>query len=235
MFLAGYSAVMLVAVAVFVVETLPPERRGAAGHDTVRSRFAALFRDRVFLGSAIIGGAVFSVILTYVSSSPFLVQTVYGADAQQFGLLFGVNSAGLFVAVQVSARMIRRFGPQWVLVVALPIILAAAIALVVLAPLELGLLSVAVPFFVMVTACGACFPCIQVLALAQHGTEAGTAASITGAANAAVAGLVSPIPGILGLTSGAPVGLVTRRSPRSSPSSCSGSSCARAPSPPLSD
>lgn len=208
-FLAAYSAVLLVLVILFVVETLPPERRGAAGHDTVRSRFAALFRDRIFIGSAMIGGGVFSVILTYVSSSPFLVQTVYGADAQQFGLLFGVNSAGLFVAVQVSARLIRRFGPQWVLAFALPVVLLSAIGLLVLAQFGLGLLSVAVPFFVMVTACGACFPCIQVLALAQHGTEAGTAASITGAANSAVAGVVSGIPGLIGLTSGAPVGLVT--------------------------
>ncbi len=206
--LAGYSVVLLIAVALFVVETLPPERRRASGHDTVRSRFAALFRDRIFLGSALIGGAVFSVILSYVSSSPFLVQTLYGADAQQFGLLFGVNSAGLFVAVQVSARLIRRYGPQWVLAFALPVILFASVALIVLAPLDLGLVSVAAPFFVLVTACGACFPCFQVLALAGHGTEAGTAASITGAANSAVAGVVSGIPGALGLSSGAPVGLV---------------------------
>ena len=53
---------------------------------------------------------MFSVILSYVSSSPFLIQTLYGADAQQFGLLFGLNSAGLFVSVQASARLIRRFG-----------------------------------------------------------------------------------------------------------------------------
>ncbi|HEX7834945.1 MAG TPA: Bcr/CflA family drug resistance efflux transporter, partial [Pseudolysinimonas sp.] len=83
-----------------------------------------------------------------------------------------------------------------------------SIALIALAPLDLGLLSVAAPSFVLVTACGACFPCFQVLALAGHGTEAGTAASITGAANAAVAGIVSGIPGAIGLTSGAPVGLV---------------------------
>lgn len=207
-FLAGYGAVMLLAVTLFIVETLPPERRGGAGHNTVRGRFAALFTDRIFLGSALIGGAVFSTVLSYVSSSPFLIQTVYGADAQQFGLLFGVNSAGLFVAVQASARLIRRFGPQWVLAWALPAILLAAIALVVLAPLELGLISVAIPFFVLVSACGLCFPCFPVLALANHGNEAGTAASITGAANFAVAGVVSGIPGAIGLTSGAPVGLV---------------------------
>ena len=55
---------------------------------------------------------------------------------------------------------------------------------------------------------GRASPCFQVLALAGHGPEAGTAASITGAANSAVAGVVSGVPGALGLVSGAPVGLV---------------------------
>jgi DHA1 family bicyclomycin/chloramphenicol resistance-like MFS transporter len=102
----------------------------------------------------------------------------------------------------------RRIGPQWILAVGLVFVAAAAIALIVLADSEAGVFSVIVPFFVLVSACGLCFPCAQVLALANHGDEAGTAAAVTGSANATIAGLVSPIPGIIGLTSGAPVGLV---------------------------
>ena len=114
----------------------------------------------------------------------------------------------MILGAQLSARVMRRIGPQWILAVGLVFLLASAIALIVLADSEAGVLSVVVPFFVLVSACGLCFPCAQVLALANHGQEAGTAAAITGSANAAIAGLVSPIPGIIGLTSGAPVGLV---------------------------
>lgn len=207
-FLAAYGALVLIAVAVFIVETLPPERRHAAGHSTARERFGALFHDRVFIGVSIVGGMVFASILTYVSSSPFLLQDVYGVDAQQFGLLFGLNSIGLVIASQLASRLMRRIGPQWILAVGLVFVAAAAIALIVLADSEAGVFSVIVPFFVLVSACGLCFPCAQVLALANHGEEAGTAAAVTGSANATIAGLVSPIPGIIGLTSGAPVGLV---------------------------
>jgi DHA1 family bicyclomycin/chloramphenicol resistance-like MFS transporter len=207
-FLAAYGALVLIAVAVFIVETLPPERRHAAGHSTARERFGALFHDRVFIGVSIVGGMVFASILTYVSSSPFLLQDVYGVDAQQFGLLFGLNSIGLVIASQLASRLMRRIGPQWILAVGLVFVAAAAIALIVLADSEAGVFSVIVPFFVLVSACGLCFPCAQVLALANHGDEAGTAAAVTGSANATIAGLVSPIPGIIGLTSGAPVGLV---------------------------
>ena len=49
--------------------------------------------------------------------------------------------------------------------------------------------------FVFMTACGFTFPCVQVLALDRHGAAAGTAASIIGACNFGVAGLISPIVG----------------------------------------
>ncbi len=47
------------------------------------------------------------------------------------------------------------------------------------------------------TACGFTFPCAQVLALDRHGKAAGTAQSIIGAANFGVAGIISPIVGLL--------------------------------------
>ena len=47
------------------------------------------------------------------------------------------------------------------------------------------------------TACGFTFPNVQVLALDRHGKAAGTAASIIGATNFGVAGLISPVVGWL--------------------------------------
>lgn len=52
-----------------------------------------------------------------------------------------------------------------------------------------------IPLFVFMTACGFTFPNVQVLALDRHGKAAGTAASIIGATNFGVAGLISPLVG----------------------------------------
>ena len=82
----------------FIVETLPPERRGVAGHSTMRQRYKSLLSDRVFIGVAIIGGMTFSGLFTYLSSSSFLFQDVYGLDPQQYGLLFAANSLGIATA-----------------------------------------------------------------------------------------------------------------------------------------
>jgi DHA1 family bicyclomycin/chloramphenicol resistance-like MFS transporter len=43
-------------------------------------------------------------------------------------------------------------------------------------------------------------PSVQVTALANHGKEAGTAASLIGAANFGVAGLLSPLVGAIGIS-----------------------------------
>ena len=193
--LSVYGAVMLVAAIWLIPETLPAARRKERGATTVLQRYRAVFSDRVFVGVLIIGGMSFSGLFSYLSSSSFLFQETYGFDAQQYGLLFAANSLGLVVGVQVAARLAARFGPQWVLSVSTGVLVVAAIAIIVCDQLGWGLWGTMVPLFVFMTACGFTFPCVQVLALDRHGKAAGTAASILGATNFGVAGLISPIVG----------------------------------------
>lgn len=95
--LAAYGTVVVLAVWFLIVETLPRERRQDAGHSTMRQRYRAVLTDRVFVGTALIGGMTFSGLFAYLSSSPFLFQEIYKFDAQQYGLLFAVNSLGVEV------------------------------------------------------------------------------------------------------------------------------------------
>jgi DHA1 family bicyclomycin/chloramphenicol resistance-like MFS transporter len=206
--LAAYGALVLAIAALLITETLPPERRGVSGHNTMRARYRALYTDRVFVGLALIGGMVFSALFVYLSSSSFLFQTIYGFTAQQFGLLFGVNSIGLALASQTSSRVMRRVAPQWVLATAISIMLVASALIGIFHLLGFGLLSVEIPLFFVVASFGLGFPSIQVLALAHHGQEAGTAASLLGAVNAGLAGIISPVVGLIGITSALPMSAV---------------------------
>jgi DHA1 family bicyclomycin/chloramphenicol resistance-like MFS transporter len=199
-FLAAYGAVVVTAVAVFIVETLPPARRAEAGHSSMRERYRALFSDRAFIGVALIGGMTFSGLFAYLSSSSFLFQGQFGLDAQQYGLLFAVNSIGVVIGVQISSRVMRRYGPQWILACTTATHVLTATVIVVLAQTDAGLLGVLVPLFFYITACGFSFPAVQVLGLANHAKEAGTAASLLGAVNFGLAGVISPIVGVLGIS-----------------------------------
>jgi DHA1 family bicyclomycin/chloramphenicol resistance-like MFS transporter len=193
--MAVYGAVMLVCALFVIPETLPKARRSDKGSTTVLQRYKSVLSDRVFIGVLIIGGMTFSGLFSYLSASSFLFQQSFGFDAQQYGLLFAVNSVGVVVGVQAASRLAARFGPQWVMAFSTGVLVLAAAAIIVCDSLGLGLWGTVIPLFVFMTACGFTFPCVQVLALDRHGKAAGTAASIVGAVNFGVAGFVSPVVG----------------------------------------
>ena len=76
-----------------------------------------MLSDRVFVGIAIVGAANFTGLFSYLSSSSFIFQELYRFNAQQYGLLFAVNSIGIIIGVQSSARITKYVGPQWILAV----------------------------------------------------------------------------------------------------------------------
>ena len=207
-FLSAYGILVVFAAVFLIVETLPPDRRKDTGHSTVRQRYKAIFTDRTFVGVAIIGAMTFSGLFSYLSASSFLFQEVYGMNAQQFGLLFAINSLGVVAGVQISARLARRVGPQWILAFSTATMLASSLTIVLLDSLQVGLLGILVPLWFYIAACGFSFPLVQVLGLVNHAREAGTAASVLGAVNFGFAGLISPIVGFFGIHNAVPMGAV---------------------------
>jgi len=208
LFLTIYGVLALVAAIFFLVETQPPARRGDRGHSTIRERYRALFTDRVFVGVAVIAGMTFTGLFGYLSSSSFLFQEVYNFSAQEFGLLFGVNSIAIIIGVQTSSRLARVIGPQWILFGGIVLMLLAATTIVVLDVNNVGLFGVLVPLWFFILGCGFCFPMQQVLALDGHSGEAATAASLMGAVNFGLAGLLSPIVGLFGIHDAIPMGVM---------------------------
>lgn len=203
-FLAGYGMLVIIAVSVFIIETLPAERRKSSG-STALQRYRAVLSDRVFIGVVLVGGMNFAGLFSYLSASPFLFQELYGLDVQQYGILFAVNSLGVVGGVQASARVLRRIGPQWVIVYATTVMLVMSTLIIVFDQLGLGILGTAIPLWFYIMSAGFMFPCVQVLALVNHGTQAGTAASLLGAVTFGMAGIISPVVGVLGIESATPM------------------------------
>ncbi|WP_026553316.1 multidrug effflux MFS transporter [Arthrobacter sp. H20] len=198
-FLAAYGVLVIIATSVFLVETLPADRRGSSGA-TALQRYRAVLTDRIFIGVLLVGGMNFSGLFSYLSASPFLFQGTYNFSELQYGLLFAVNSLGIVAGVQISARVLRRIGPQWVMVFSTASMLLMSLLIVLFAQLGLGLWGIIVPLWCYIMSAGFTFPCVQVLALANHGAQAGTAASLLGAVTFGLAGAISPAVGLLGVS-----------------------------------
>jgi DHA1 family bicyclomycin/chloramphenicol resistance-like MFS transporter len=205
--LALYGVAGLAAASVGIGETRHAGGRPGPAR-TVASRYRAVLTDRVFVGAAVVGAMQFSGLFAYLATSSFLFQEVYRFTPQQYGLLFAINSVGVIGGSQAAARVMRRFGPQWILAVTTAVQAASGLAILLLGSADAPLPVVLVPLWVFIAACGFGFPSVQVLGLAHHGDEAGTAASLLGAVNFGLAGLLSPLVGLLGIASGRPMGLV---------------------------
>lgn len=198
--LAAYGVIVTVTAAFLIIETLPAERRARMKHSSVASRYRALLTDRVFVGVAIVGGMNFAALFAYLSASSFLLQDQFSMSAQQYGLVFGINSIGVATMVQLSSRLMRRIAPAWVLATALFVASSSAIVMMAGALLGWGLAGLLIPLFTFTAASGMAFPAVQVTALINHGSEAGTAASLLGAMNFGLAGIISPVVGMLGIS-----------------------------------
>jgi DHA1 family bicyclomycin/chloramphenicol resistance-like MFS transporter len=210
--LAAYGLVILILCVLAIPETLPGRSERAPENATSLSRLRAVLRDPVFVGTAIVGSMIFASVITYLSTSPFVFQSNLGLNPQGFGALFAVNAAGLLIAAQASARLMRFLEPAWLLASALAVLLVSGSALVILDRSHAGFLGIAVASFVFVSTTGFANPCVGVLSLKDHRGRAGTAAAITGFTNSVIGGLISPLPGLLGGGAAFSLGIVVSAS-----------------------
>jgi DHA1 family bicyclomycin/chloramphenicol resistance-like MFS transporter len=202
---AVFVALALFGVALWLVvwrrlpESLLPERRRAAGLGTALRGYGILLHDQHFVAVAVLPGLGMAVLISYVIASPFVLQEGYGLSANQFALLFAMNGVALVGGAQINASLVRRVAPIRILRTTIPALLVAAVALLVVA------LTGAGGLFGLLAALWVTLGLIQfipanasAIALSRHGAMAGTAAAFIGAMQAGVAGVVSPLVGVLG-------------------------------------
>ncbi|WP_369345482.1 multidrug effflux MFS transporter [Demequina maris] len=198
--LALYGTAVVLVVGGVIKETMPVERRGGASLSATRARYAHLLGDAAFVGISLVGALTFAALFSYLSASSFVLQDVFGLSPQEYGIVFAMNSIGLVIANQASARLMRVLAPRAVATGGLIIMLTGAILIIAGDLMDLGLIGVLVPLFFVVGSIGIIGPAVQITALGNHGAEAGTAASMLGALNFGIAGIVSPLVGAMGVS-----------------------------------
>ena len=195
--LAGLGVLLFALALVGLRETLPPERRAAAGLRSTLRGYRVLLRDRTLVGFMVVASLTMAAVFAYVSGASFVLQDGYGLDEQAFGVVFGVGAVGLIACSQVNVVLLRRFGPATILTTALTV--AAVAGLVLLADAATGaggVLGILVPLWVVISTVALCNPNAAALALAEHGERAGAASALLGASQFAVGAAVAPLTGL---------------------------------------
>ncbi|MCB1272934.1 MAG: multidrug effflux MFS transporter [Leucobacter sp.] len=189
-----------VIVSLLLPESLPSDRRRLVRLRSVVGDYVGLTRNRVFLTGSLIVMAAFGVVMTWLTTSSFVLQDHYGLSPTGYALTFGANSAGFGLAGLLNTALLRRFTPAAILRGAIFVIVGACGLLLVLALLD------ALSFWLLVVlvtiAFGSTAPLMANTTARALGavrpTEVGTASAFLGAIEFVVPAVIAPILGMFG-------------------------------------
>ncbi|MER7013794.1 Bcr/CflA family multidrug efflux MFS transporter [Saccharopolyspora sp. NPDC000359] len=202
------GAVLLVATAVGVRETLPEQNRRAGYLGGTLRTFRGLLGDRVFVGYSLSAALAFAAMFAYISGSSFVLQDVFGLSPQVFSLVFGINALGIVLVGQLNARLVERARPRRLLAIGLGCNALGGIAVAVSAAAGAGLAGLLPALFLVVASIGMISPNATALALSGHPETAGSASALLGVMQFSAGALAAPLVGSAGTGTALPMGLV---------------------------
>jgi len=213
------AAIALLLAATQLTETRPAHLRTGATWSGAFAAYRRVGSDPSFLGLALVAAFGAASFFIYLANASFVLVNHFGLTPTQFSLCFAFNAASFFACSQMAGRLTARFGLATVVRVAATgfaavMLLAAGVFLSGSDSLVamIGLLFVGYGFL------GLVLPTSAVLALENHGANAGTASALMGAlqmmVGASMMGLIgrfadgTPTPMVVGIALAATIAFV---------------------------
>ena len=206
---AALGALMILAVATGIPESLPEDRRHRGGPGQLRQAAGQVVGDRGFLGYLIVMAFSMGVTFAYVATSAFILQSMNGLSPIMYSVDFAANAVGLALATLLAARLAGRVPTRSVITVGL-VVTAAAGMLLLAGAVWFGtpLVVAVVAFFLLMSAQGLVGPNAGALASAQVPHHPGTGSAVLGFVQWCMAGLVAPVAGLGGEHTAVPMALI---------------------------
>lgn len=197
--LALLATGMLAAAVFLVPESLPPDRRHPFRLSVLARNVGRLLRQRVYMLYAIAFATGYASLLTYLSSSSFIVQDVLGLNPVGYSLTFSLSAVCIMSGSWFTGRLAHILGAHRTLALAQAVmILAAAAGVLVTALGGLTLASYLVIVCVFAVACGSTMGTGSALAVGRSGATAGTGSALLGFIQYVVGAAAAPLGGIMG-------------------------------------
>jgi MFS transporter, DHA1 family, multidrug resistance protein len=135
-------------------------------------------------------------MFAFISGSPFVFMDLHGVSQQAYGWLFGLNALGMTIAGQFNRYLLHRYSPKAIYICALGVNIVAGLGLFCVSGSH-ALYVIVIPLF----CCLAILPALGAngiaIAMSKSGANGGSASSLIGVIQFALAGLVSALVGML--------------------------------------
>ncbi|WP_237212416.1 multidrug effflux MFS transporter [Rothia nasimurium] len=205
--IAVLVACSMVLVALFVKESLPPERRRTGSLLTVYTGMVEVAKNRRYRGFMLTLVLAFGALFAYVSGSPYLLQNVMGLSEVHFTYAFGFNSMGVVLASFINAFLIGRVAQRTILTVGASSILLVSVLLTLHFLMGPSLLVTMILLFTFTTSVGLIFGNASALAMGEARHIAGSASALMGTTQSLVGGLSAPLVALGGSSAYLPMAL----------------------------
>ena len=207
--LAAFGFVALIAAWRRLPETHPPTATGPLGLGSALRTYARIAVDRRFIGYCLPGAFGMGGMFAYIAGSSFVFIGLYHFTPNQYGALFGVNSAAIILSSQVNRRLLRRHRAEVLLKRALTVQpVFTLLLLAVAASGRGGALALAVPLICILGTLGFVYPNSTALAMSSHRDRAGSASALLGVIQSSFAALTAIVVGALQGATPVPLALV---------------------------
>lgn len=207
--LAGYGTIWLAIVIPFLGESLPVDRRRRQRLGAVLAVYGRLMRDRAYIGYVVSGGLIFSGLLAYIAGSPFVFIELFDVAPERYGLFFGINAIGIIGASQINRWLANRYDARRIVSAVLPVAMSAGAVLLFDAYSGFGgFAGILVPLFFFIACHGFVMPNTTALAMAPHGSVAGSASALLGTLQFVLGATAGTLVGVLGNGTAVPLAAV---------------------------
>ncbi|WP_252317929.1 MULTISPECIES: MFS transporter [Symbiopectobacterium] len=115
------GAIMLFATWSWVPESLPRDQRMQGNIGSAFVGYAALFRQRIYMGYTLSGVFTMGGLFTYIGASAFIFIDYFHLSPTLYSTLFAANVLGMVVCGQINIFLLNRWREQQILAVGLGI------------------------------------------------------------------------------------------------------------------
>ncbi|MFV8282502.1 multidrug effflux MFS transporter [Christiangramia marina] len=191
LFLAIFSVLMIFSVTKLLPESKTPDRAVNLRPKQVAVNYFKILTHHKFWSFSMAGSFAIGAMFAYISGAPKLFMENFDLTQKEFGILFGINAAGLILGSQINRLFLKKYTPFQITIFNSVILLVLSVLFLLNTIAGFGLVFTAILLFLMLFLLGFQNPNTTALSLEPFEAKAGRASALIGSLKMILGALTS--------------------------------------------
>jgi len=208
LFLTIFSGLMIISVFRFLPESIIPDKKVDLKPKQVAINYFGILTHPKFSNFAFSGSFAIGAMFAYISDAPKLFMGNYDLSQKEFGILFGLNAAGLILGSQINRLFLKKYSTLQITLFNSVILVVLSLLFLINAVFEFSFITTVILLFLMLFLLGFQNPNTTALSLEPFGKKAGRASALIGSLKMILGALTSFIISLFHTASAIPLAII---------------------------